>query len=161
MTNNKGFTLMELMAVVAIVAILVGISIGSFSRSAEKTILTDGLVGASTIASAYDSYYYEHNSYPNSLKSLPISLTGGTMATTSITTRNFTYTVVNNGSGKPWYIKGQKNNGNYYVATYLETNKPQYPDRCVGSNTDGQEFCASMGYSCTKDDLTGLKCYSN
>jgi len=161
MTNNKGFTLIELMAVVAIVAILMGIAIGSFSRSADSTTLTDGIVGAHTIAAAYDSYYYEHGKYPTSLKSLPISLTGGVISTDNIATDRFTYTIVNDNSAHPWYVKGQRKNGNYYVVTYLETNKPQYVDRCVGSSTDGEDFCASMGYSCTKDNLTGLKCYAN
>lgn len=165
--SKLGFTLMELMAVVTIIAILAGISLGSYKRSTERALFVEGLTGGHTIAAAIDSYYYEHNfTYPSSMNSLPISLTQSTTTDSSITTKYFTYTLVAATASAPAYVKANRIGGNYYIAVYLETtmagsDKANYLDRCVGSNTEGQNFCASVGYSCTVNGNTGSQCIKN
>ena len=59
----KGFTLMELMAVAAIVAILAAIGLGTYRRAHEKAILFQALNNLHTLAAATEAYYAENGGY--------------------------------------------------------------------------------------------------
>ena len=62
--SNKGFTLVELMIVIAILAILVAIAIPRFSAYRMKAYNAAALSDLKNVRSIIDSYYIENKFYP-------------------------------------------------------------------------------------------------
>jgi type IV pilus assembly protein PilE len=65
--RTRGFTLLELMIVVAIIAILAAIAYPSYQRFAFRTRRTDGQNFAMQIAAAEERWYTNFNTYSTSL----------------------------------------------------------------------------------------------
>ncbi|RDI99754.1 prepilin-type N-terminal cleavage/methylation domain-containing protein [Dyella solisilvae] len=63
MSRTRGFTLVELMVVVAIIAILAAIAIPSYSRYAYRARRADGQQLLLHIANAEERYYATYNKY--------------------------------------------------------------------------------------------------
>lgn len=63
MKKQKGFTLIELMIVVVIVAILAAIAIPSYQSHIEKTRRADAKEALTRIAAAQERYFFTNNSY--------------------------------------------------------------------------------------------------
>lgn len=78
-----GFTLIELMIVIAIIAFLAVISVPSFMRFLAKAKRTEAYMQLSSIYAAQKAYYAEHGTYanqlggPNSLGWKPEGYSGG------------------------------------------------------------------------------------
>ncbi len=64
MKNRKGFTLIELMVVVAIIGILAAIAIPMYRTQQIKSKMTEGTRAVSSVASAIGDYYQDESSYP-------------------------------------------------------------------------------------------------
>lgn len=58
--NRKGFTLVELIVVIVIIGILAAILIPRMTGFTDKAKDTEAVVWAKEIATAYDSYFAEH-----------------------------------------------------------------------------------------------------
>ena len=70
MNNNKGFTIIEMMTVIAIIGILTTIAAPSFQRSvirAKEASLRNSLF---VLRDVLDQYYADHGDYPESLEVL-------------------------------------------------------------------------------------------
>ena len=65
--RNKGFTMVELIVVVAIVTVLAGMAIPIYSSYVDKAKLTLSLSALSILKKALDSYSMEHGDYPGTL----------------------------------------------------------------------------------------------
>lgn len=76
MKNNKGFTLIELMIVVAIVAILAAIGYPSYQKSVLKSNRADGRVALQEAASRQERFYAEANTYSSDLTKLVTNADG-------------------------------------------------------------------------------------
>lgn len=63
--KKKGFTLIELIVVIAILGILAAILVPRFGGFQEKARKTQALVDAKQIATALDSYYAENDKWPD------------------------------------------------------------------------------------------------
>jgi type IV pilus assembly protein PilE len=63
MQRNRGFTLIELMIVVAIIAILSAIAIPSYTQYVARSKLTEAFSGLSGMAVAAQQYYQDNRSY--------------------------------------------------------------------------------------------------
>lgn len=61
--HKRGFTLLELMIVVGIIALLAAIAIPAFSRYGYRARRTEGQQLLQHIASAQERYYSTHNKY--------------------------------------------------------------------------------------------------
>lgn len=66
MKNNKGFTIIELMAVVAIVSILAVIGMAVYSDYAVRSKVSEALVFAAEAKTAVTGYYYVNREMPKS-----------------------------------------------------------------------------------------------
>jgi len=64
--KKKGFTLIELIVVIAILGILAAVLIPRFGGFTEKARKTQALTDAKQIATAIDSFYAENDSWPTS-----------------------------------------------------------------------------------------------
>ncbi len=63
--NNDGFTLIELMIVIAIIAIIGGFAVSKFTGAVDKTKITAVKADFGTFETALDAYYLNHNTYPS------------------------------------------------------------------------------------------------
>ena len=63
--NQKGFTLIELMIVIAIIGILAAIAIPQFSRYRAKSYNAASLADARNLKTDFEAYYAEWELYPN------------------------------------------------------------------------------------------------
>ena len=68
--GQKGYTLLELMVVVAIVGILVSLAVPNFQQSAMKAKETALKQNLFTMRTVLDQYYADRGDYPDTLESL-------------------------------------------------------------------------------------------
>ena len=162
--KEQGFTLMELLAVVIIIALMAAVGTGYYKRAVEQARFPEGLMAASAIAEGVNREYKrslleeaEPIKQPK-LKTLDISIAKNGSCTTSsdycIKTKYFEMNV--NGQGVVNAYRGTTSSYKYYIQI-----KPSFAmvDRgqvfCYGKSSSGvkfkgKEFCQSLGYtSCT------------
>ena len=63
--SKRGFTLIELLIVVVIIGILAAVAIPKFASTKEKAYLASMKSDLRNLATAQESYFYEHNTYYN------------------------------------------------------------------------------------------------
>ena len=82
--NNKGFSLVELIIVIAIMAILVGVLAPQFIKYVEKSRESTDLQNIEEIKTAIEIYVADHES-ASATASIEIAAGGGTITLTGIT----------------------------------------------------------------------------
>ena len=70
--HHSGFTLIELMIVVAIIGILAAIAIPQYQNYVARSQVAEGLSMASSIKTAISAYYSTHGKYPSDNTALGI-----------------------------------------------------------------------------------------
>jgi type IV pilus assembly protein PilA len=65
--NEKGFTLIELMIVIAIIGILAAIAIPQFNSYRSRSYNAGALSDMKNIQTALEAYYVDHQHYPNAV----------------------------------------------------------------------------------------------
>ncbi len=71
--NRKGFTLIELMVVVAIIGILAAIAIPMYRTQQIKAKMTEGTRAVSSVASAIGDYYQDEGGFPDFAADLDVA----------------------------------------------------------------------------------------
>lgn len=97
MKQQKGFTLVELVIVVAIIAILAAVAIPSYRQYVVKAHRTDARRALLDLAGRQERYFYSHNTYADTLAKLSLSsstVDGGfyTVAVSAASDTDFTLT---------------------------------------------------------------------
>lgn len=104
MFRRKGFTLIELIIVIAVISILIGIALPRFRGMREEGLIAQAKGELRTLQTAVESYYIHNGSlpstFPNDLESANPNIIGTTAPTDPFTS----------GSDYGWAT-----NGNYYV----------------------------------------------
>lgn len=77
LSNNEGFTLLELMIVITIIAIIGGFAVSRFTGVLDKTKVTAVKTDIGTFETALDAYYLNHNNYPTTEEGLQKLATEG------------------------------------------------------------------------------------
>lgn len=65
-SSAHGFTLLELLAAVAIVAILAGVALPQYKDYVTRSRLTDATVGLTTLRAQMERYFQDNRTYANS-----------------------------------------------------------------------------------------------
>lgn len=73
----EGFTLLELLIVITIIAIIGGFAVSKFTGVVDKTKITAVKADFSTFDTALDTYYLNHNTYPTTEEGLQKLVTEG------------------------------------------------------------------------------------
>ncbi len=68
---NKGFTLVELMITVSILAILAAVAIPAYSNYMNRAKQSDAIIGLKAAQMAQEQYYSENNEYSSKIDLLP------------------------------------------------------------------------------------------
>ncbi|GAB6145139.1 type IV pilin protein [Desulfocicer niacini] len=98
--NEKGFTLIELMIVVAIIGILAAIAIPNFLNYQCKAKQSEAKSNLGTIRSMQEAYFAEHDEYAVTMGAIGFSTKGNNRYTyTSAGTTTFTATATSQGNG--------------------------------------------------------------
>lgn len=105
---QRGFTLIELMIVVAVIGILAGIAIPAYSEYVLKGKLTEAFTGLSTAQTRMEQYYQDNRRYStaSSGTTCPTTATSGTLkyftlsctATDSSSSQTFTLKATGQGA---------------------------------------------------------------
>ena len=72
--TNKGFTLLEILIVVAIIGILAAIAVPQFSKYRTDSYNTAAIADIRNAATAQEGYYAEHKVYADSVNRLVLTL---------------------------------------------------------------------------------------
>ncbi len=81
---ERGFTLLELMIVVGMVAILAAIALPNYNDYIKRSRIVDGLVPLADMGSKLEQYFQDHRTYEN-------ACAAGTIAPLPATTPRFSY----------------------------------------------------------------------
>jgi type IV pilus assembly protein PilA len=77
--SNQGFTLIELMVVVAIIGILVSVAIPQYSKYQARSRQTEAKISLGSVFTAEQSFSVENNSYTGCLADIGVAAVGNTL----------------------------------------------------------------------------------
>lgn len=133
---HKGFTLIELMIVITIIAVLIAILLPNVSRSRQRAIVTSCEHNERNLAAAIEIYNAQYKRYPASISVLYPNYMKRTTCPTNVTD----YGYVTDSEGKQFTVFCQ---GTHYLGIpEVPQGYPQYTPN-LGTRTEPLENTAS------------------
>ncbi len=102
--NKEGFTLIELMIVIAIIGILAAIAIPQFSKYKQRAAKASAISDAKNLASSIEAYYSDYDTYPSTLTPGHTVILGSDTFTLSKNNYLVGYATLDNGRGYSFSI---------------------------------------------------------
>lgn len=130
--NNKGFSLIELIVVIAIMAVLVGVLAPQLIKYVEKSRESTDIQNADSIATAIKTYYSDKETYPASVTvtltsaAEPTFAAGDSQTTSALTDAGLNKTKL---KGKNWdkiVITYAPGTGDIQYAVSYQSGKTEY-----------------------------------
>ena len=157
--NKKGFTLIEILVVVLILGILASIVVPIYTKSVEKTRLSEALLVMNTVTKDQQKYYLQNNNYAQEFDNLDTKLIdkdGQKAQNKSYKSKFYNYELTNSG------ILSQRNNKEYmlyfdYITQQIMCNPSEY-FICKDFMGLTEEPCKNANLSWAKSNST---CYSS
>ena len=131
--KQQGFTLIELMIVVAIIGVLSAIAVPAYKDYVTKSELASGFATIKSVITPAELYFQENNSLSSATTTLGVSAGSNSLGTLSITPSGPSITFThNNGaaSGTVFTYTRDANNGWSCAASNLPTNVDA-PKGCI------------------------------
>ncbi len=150
MKNYKGFTLIEMLIVVLIIAILAAIALPQYRKATERSILTEAVTIVNQIAQANQRYYLATGNYTKvgDMEALDVHIDGNVLSDKRVQTKNFIYSP--GGAGSTVYL-AVANRGPYVGHSYWLYTRPDAPTkiRCTvypsaHSTSIQEELCREL-----------------
>ena len=147
--KKKGFTILEILVVLAVLAILIGIAVPRIKGMQEQANITKAKSELKTIQTAIESYYINKGSYPDTSDTIAAYILA-TSGIPQILSEALLDPFNPNGSEYSYFLH---DNDKYYVVYSVGMDglggvKPQ-PDGSITRNADGQDdICATNGTGC-------------
>lgn len=130
--NNKGFSLVELIVVIAIMAVLVGVLAPQLIKYVEKSRESTDIQNADSIATAIKTYYSDKETYPDNVTvtltsaATPTFAAGDSQTTTALSDAGLDKTKL---KGKNWssiVITYTPGTGDIQYEVSYQTGKTEY-----------------------------------
>jgi prepilin-type N-terminal cleavage/methylation domain-containing protein len=112
MRKNEGFTLIELMIVIAIIGILAAIAIPQFSAYRTRSYNSAAEADLRNAATAQEAYYVDKQTYTNTVSDLLgatygfYTSTGVTVASPAASATQYTMTAIHSSGNKTYSLVG-------------------------------------------------------
>lgn len=111
--NEKGFTMIEMMVVLIIIAVLIGVGIKFYTGYIAKSRVTKAKAEITTMQAALDSYYAENSEYPSVATDPDVGLSPDVVGSD----KKYGYSVATNKKGYSLYTNETVDGSHYVVAT--------------------------------------------
>ena len=117
-TSPRGFTVIELLLVVAIIGILAALSINEFKTQVMLAKRTEAIEGLATLWTAQQVHYSDQGVYASTFQQLPWQIPGGArLSPTSYKGGRYTYQL-----SQPW------GSTSYYCIATAQLDADPWPD---------------------------------
>ena len=106
-SNEKGFTLIELMIVIAIIGILAAIAIPNFVSYRQRAYDSDAQSAIKNLMTAEEAYFVDYATYTGTVSGLPGFVQGAkiTISVANASTTQYEVTAYHSASDNTWSIR--------------------------------------------------------
>ena len=129
---HRGFTLLEIMVTIIIIGVIAVIAIPRFNYAVEKTKSAEGVHILESLREAQKAYYFEHESYANSLEGQQLEIDPN-----DFVSKNFNTPEISNDSNKVASIKRNESPG--YILSIDEAGN-------ISCSAGSSDICKKIGY---------------
>jgi len=159
--NKKGFTLMELLVVVILVAILAGIAMPQYFNAVERQRSVEAVGILTSIEKSQMRYAAINEQYASDFSDLDVDLksstSGDNVTGAQFTTDYFTYTLTNAN------VTALRSSGNYsIILTYSPANSDTgYRTICCEPSNDTPDICDIINIKTEAEGCKNSSTFSN